>query len=89
MNKYVVAVYHYMTGELVQEIVDANTKLEAAKSYLQDHDEYTSLQAMKNHYDDNELAAINVIQINKSEKAKAWSMPSLATIAGFKQSMSA
>jgi len=45
MNKYVVAYWSDHTGELLQELVEANTPVDAVKSYMQWED--TGLTTME------------------------------------------
>ena len=63
MNRYVVAYWNDHTGELLQEIVGANSKVEALKSYMQWDDE--SIQDMNTamQYAANMDAMVNVIEI--------------------------
>jgi hypothetical protein len=73
MNKYVVAYFQYSNSELTQELVSANSKLEAAKSYLQDFSNYTSLTDMQNQLSDSGAGELNVLEL-KAEKQRAFSL---------------
>ncbi len=80
MNKYVVAVYYYNTDELLQEVVQAKTKLEAAASYLDDH-KHDSFKALTDFYCFEDIAKVSVIEIKNT--ASNWSFPNLALLPGF------
>ena len=75
-NKYVVAYFNYHKDELLQELVSADTKLAAAKSYLQDDTEFVSFKAMQNYYADSDVGVINVLEL-KSEKQRVFSLGSI------------
>lgn len=66
MNKYVVAFWSDHTGELLQEIVEANSEVEAAVSYLDIAElEFDSMDLIHT-YCANCDTSINVIQIDKN-----------------------
>jgi hypothetical protein len=67
-----------MTDELKQELVSANSRLEAAQSYLQDDTEFSSFKSMQTHYSDSEMGQINVLEL-KTEKQRVFSLSSIFT----------
>lgn len=71
MNKYVVAFYSSMLGELKQEIVEANSAFEAAVSYLgwtkEDTDEAATLSDIQEILYGME-DSIHILDLNKALK---------------------
>lgn len=63
MNTYVVAYWNDHTGELLQEIVEANSKVEAVKSYMQWDDEYIQDMDTAVNYAANCDSMVSVIEI--------------------------
>lgn len=77
MNKYVVAFLSLHEGELKQEIVEANSKLESALSYLEyDKDSYSSLNVLIIDLYDLDIY-LNVLDISNSRTG--WSVTGLQT----------
>ncbi len=75
MNKYVVAYWSDHTGELLQELVEAKTMVEAVKSYMQwDDPTLTDMNSLYN-LAANCDSAVSVIQVNKPTKLH-WYEPS-------------
>lgn len=67
MKKYVVAMWSDHTGELLQELIEANSAFEAVLSYMQwDAEEY-NLKTMEDVYKlaANMDAMVNVLDISK------------------------
>lgn len=79
MNKYVVAFWSDHTGELLQEIVEANSQHEAACSYLQiDPIEFPSLTAAIKYAVDSD-SMINVLEIKDRNWKKFTTGPGSIT----------
>lgn len=63
MNKYVVAYYSDFEGEILQEVVEAETKLDAMKSYLELDDSFDTIESVENMLSNSD-STISILQIN-------------------------
>lgn len=68
MNKYVIACYFYNTDLLKQEIISANSKLEAAISYLRPEETLHSLKELQHYYQNMDYCLVTVIEIDNLGK---------------------
>lgn len=82
MNKYVVAHWSDHTGELLQELVEANTEVEAVLSYMQWDDPTLTSMAALHSYAANCDSAISVISVKPapSKKYTGWAPEALQAI---------
>lgn len=80
MKKYVVAYYNHFNGELLQELVEANTELDAALCYMQwAREDLTNMSAVHSFAADCE-ATISVLDVTPVyTKRFEPKLPSLAS----------
>lgn len=67
MNKYVIAYLSLFDGEILQEVVEANSKLEAAASYLNHDEVYDTFEELQSAIFDQD-GFINVLDLNECKR---------------------
>jgi hypothetical protein len=82
MNKFIVAYFNLLEGELKQELVEANSKFEAAVSYLGWTKEDLGQIKTYDELDEavfNMDAYINVLELKPNRKSPSRGFPSIST----------
>jgi hypothetical protein len=79
MNKYVIAVNHGGSSEIILEEVEATSELKALQDYFEDTS-YTSADSMIDDYYDKSETIINLIKLNHARAGRSGSglQPQLA-----------